>query len=212
MAGALADKFKFDLDGGTVALDFVNTVSGMRGFEPREHLFEYGDLVYWAQQAGLVDRRRAAALHAEAARHPRRAAEAFARAIAFREALQAVAAASISGAAPPQAALAAVNEWIAEALSHRRLRSAGPGRFTMQFDDDGEPLAFLRPVALDAADLLEHELAGDRMRICGESAIGRCGWLFLDETRNHSRRYCSMSECGNRAKQRRFQERRRAEQ
>ncbi len=109
---------------------------------------------------------------------------------------------------PPAAALREVNEWIAEALAHRRLRPAGSGRFELEYDDDGDFLAFLRPVAVDAQELLQNELA--RTHICDESAIGRCGWLFVDETRNHSRRYCSMKDCGNRAKQRRHWQRKKA--
>ena len=62
---------------------------------------------------------------------------------------------------------------------------------------------------VDAAEVLEHETAGGLVRICQESEVGRCAWVFLDESKNHSRRYCNMRDCGNRAKQRRFQERRR---
>jgi len=49
------------------------------------------------------------------------------------------------------------------------------------------------------------------VRICEATATDGCGWLFLDETRNRSRRWCSMKDCGNRAKARRHYRRRRAE-
>jgi len=51
-----------------------------------------------------------------------------------------------------------------------------------------------------------------RIRVCEERLVGRCAWLFLDTSRNHSRRFCSMDECGNRAKQRRHYQRRKHSQ
>jgi predicted RNA-binding Zn ribbon-like protein len=212
MAGARAEKHQFELDGGTVALDFVNTVSGMRGTAPKEWLLEFADLVYWAEQVRLLDRRAAARLYKEAEAHPAAAAGQLRQALALREAFHDLVHAAIDGKVPPAAALAAVNGWIAEALASRRLHPVSGGRFEPRFDDDGALLGFLRPVALDAAELLEKELGTGRVRLCGEAEVGRCSWLFLDETRNASRRFCSMAECGNRAKQRRFQERRRSEQ
>src|SRR5438128_325072 len=102
MAGAREEKHQFELDGGTVALDFVNTVSGMRASPTRrDRLQGYPDLVYWG----------------------------------------------------------------------------------------------------------EHEVSNGLVGMCEERLVGRCAWLFLDSTRNHSRRYCSMTECGNRAKQRRHYQR-----
>jgi predicted RNA-binding Zn ribbon-like protein len=208
MSGARAEKHRFDLDGGTVALDFVNTVSGMRGVRPRDRLAGYEDLVYWAQQAHLLDKSAAERLYAMAQRHPRRAEEAFARAILTREALHDVVVAAVEREPPPETSLAIVNAWISEAFAHRRLRPAAPGRLAASFDDDGDLLGFLRPAALDAADVLERELGTGLVRRCEQSLEGECGWLFLDQTRNHSRRYCSMKDCGNRAKQRRHYQRR----
>ncbi|HUJ29275.1 MAG TPA: ABATE domain-containing protein [Myxococcales bacterium] len=186
---------RFDFDGDSIALDFLNTVSGMRGVESKENLQSWADLAEWARQAKL----------ARTAPHGSQAA--YQQAIAIREALHDVIRAAVEQRDPPAPSLAAVNAWIADALAHRHLRPAGGGRFTLEFDRDDAPLAFLRPVAAEAADLLQVHL--DLVRICGESEVGRCGWLFLDKTRNHSRRFCSMKDCGNRAKQRRFQQRKR---
>jgi predicted RNA-binding Zn ribbon-like protein len=209
MRGAKAENHRFDLDGGTIALDFVNTVSGFRGGTPRDRIQGYDDLVYWALQAGVLDDAQARRLYAEASAHPRRAAEAHARAIAAREGLHDVLFAALERRVAPSAALEAVNRWIAEALSHRRVRPTAPGRFETVFEDDGDLLAFLRPVAADALRVIEAELAQDRVRICDEVDTGNCGWVFLDETKNQTRRYCSAKDCGNRAKQRRHRMRQR---
>jgi predicted RNA-binding Zn ribbon-like protein len=204
-------KRKWVLDGDRLALDFVNTVGGMRDEKPKEDLEQFSDLVSWAEAAKVLDKRGAGKLYKEAEQYPDASAALLAQARAIREALHETLVAALAHHTPPPDALAAVNAWIGEALSNRRLYAAGPGRFEARFEDDGAALAFLRPVALDAAELLERELAGGRVRLCGESEYGRCGWLFLDQTKNASRRFCSMTDCGNRAKQRRFQERRRGE-
>ena len=186
---------RFDFDGDSLSLDFLNTVSGMRGHEPKEKLAHWADLAEWAKEAGLV-------------RSAPRGSDADLRfAALLREALHDVITAAIEERDPPPAALAQVNAWFADALAHRHLKPSGRGRFALEFERDENPLWFLRPVAVEAADLLQRHI--DLVRICGESEVGRCGWLFLDKTRNHSRRYCSMTDCGNRAKQRRFQQRKR---
>jgi predicted RNA-binding Zn ribbon-like protein len=207
MPVARPSRHRFEFDGGTVALDFVNTVSGMRATSPTEWLIEFGDLVDWAEQAGLLDARAAARLYAEA---PGPAAKLLVRAKELREALYHTVRASLQGHAPPAAALAVINGWIAEAMAARRLHATAGGAFEARFDEDGAPLSFLRPVALDAAELLERELGTGRVRVCDECEYDRCDWLFLDQTKNASRRFCSTSDCGNRAKQRRFQARRRS--
>jgi len=38
-----------------------------------------------------------------------------------------------------------------------------------------------------------------------------CGWLFVDGSKNHSRRWCDMRDCGNRAKVRRHRLKQRRE-
>jgi predicted RNA-binding Zn ribbon-like protein len=207
--GAWASRHLFDLVGGRLSLEFVNTTSGMRGERPEERITEYADLTWWAEQVGLVDRRRMQELLAEAEAHPRRAEQAREEAVAAREALHDVILAALLRIEPPAAQLEVVNRWVAAAMQRRRLRPAKAGGFEAAFDDDGDLLAFLRPVAADAANLLERELPLGLVRRCDESEQGRCGWLFVDETRNHSRRFCSMKDCGNRAKQRRYWKRQR---
>jgi predicted RNA-binding Zn ribbon-like protein len=190
------ERHPFDFAGGTLALDFVNTVSGMRDFNPIERLPGWAELVEWAEQAGLL----------KSGHQPRGSPEALAQAIAVREALHDVVVCSLEQREPDPEPLAELNRWVADALAHRHLKPTGSGRFAIEYDREG-PLWFLRPVAADAAELLQGEL--ERVRMCEESVEGRCAWLFLDTTRNHSRRFCSMKDCGNRAKQRRFQQRKR---
>ena len=208
MPGAREERHQFEFDGGTVSLDFVNTVSGMRGGnDQRDRILTYPDLIYWAEQIGLIGSRQAADLYERAEREPGRAANAHADAIRRREALHDVVLAAVDERPPPAAALETVNRWVAEAMAKRRLRMTAPGKFEASLEDDGDLLAFLRPVALDAAELLEDEVSQGLVGVCEERHVGRCAWLFVDTSRNHSRRFCSMGDCGNRAKQRRHYQR-----
>jgi predicted RNA-binding Zn ribbon-like protein len=58
----------------------------------------------------------------------------------------------------------------------------------------------LWPIARDAAELL----ASERLEYVRACASKTCEWLFLDESKNHRRRWCDMTKCGNRAKVKRF--------
>lgn len=195
----------FERIAGRLALDFVNTVSGYRRGVPLDYLERYQDLLSWARQSGLLEARAAALLVREADAHPRRAAQALAEAQRLREALHDVVLAVIEGRPPPDRPLGQLNGWIASALSARRLLPDGQGRLALDWEAPrpGDLLFFLRPVAAEAAEMLARDPASGRLRCCAEAEAGNCGWLFFDESRNGARRFCSMSDCGNRAKARR---------
>ena len=199
-------RYLFELVGGRICLDFVNTMSGMRVTNPTERLAGYADLLSWAEQAGLLPVGEARRLQREAEQHPRRAAEALAEAVRLREALHAALAAALRGRRPEQQDLEALSGWISSALAQRKLQPARSG-FALRWEERPDDLlAFLRPVAASAAELLASPDLR-QVRLCAESEVDRCGWLFLDETKNRSRRFCTTGDCGNRAKQRRHWQR-----
>jgi predicted RNA-binding Zn ribbon-like protein len=188
--------------GGDLALDFANTLGGLReGPWDDEWLHGYADLAGWARHAGALDARTAAALAAHAAAHPRAAAAAFARAIALREQISAVMAALAAGDAPPEPDLAGLEAAHRDALAHARLVGRGP-HFDWVVDDDLDRPH--RAVALAAVDLLRSERLA-RLKQCRN-----CRWLFLDQSKNASRRWCSMAHCGTGAKVAATRARRRA--
>jgi predicted RNA-binding Zn ribbon-like protein len=98
-----------------------------------------------------------------------------------------------------------VNFELSAARGQDRL-AAGPDGLRWQSAGVGEHLeSVLWPVARAASALLTSADLS-RLRECG----GRgCGWLFLDRSRNHSRQWCRMEDCGNVSKVRRFRQRRR---
>ena len=196
-----AAEYEFDRSGGRLCLDFANTVSD-RPAAPEDHLQRYGDLVAWARQAGLLDRPRAQLLERQASPRPAAAEAVLQRARALREILYRLLSAAAAGRVAPDALLA-LNAVLPAALSHRRL-VAGPAGFRWEWQRLPDGLdAMLWPVAHSAAELL----ASEERTALRECAADTCGWLFLDHSRNHSRRWCDMKVCGNRVKARRHYER-----
>ncbi len=189
--------------GGNAALDFANSLRGRDDGVPRgDHLRTYEDLVAWGRGAGLIDAGQAKRLLAEAARRPREAAAAYASAIEQRETIYRIFIAIAHGKRPARGDLDVLNSALADAL--RRLRLvAGRQGFGWEWDDAPALERMLWPVLRAAADLLTSPSL-KRVRECGGD---HCGWLFLDETKNRSRRWCEMSVCGNRAKARRHYDR-----
>ena len=196
------------LVGGDPALDLVNTVERGAG-ERRDHLPDPPALLRWAARAGLVDDREARAVAASWERDPAAAGAALAAARAVREALHAAVLAATGAQPPDPGALERLRErWIA-ALGRSRL-TPDPGRATAARLVVGTEPATLIPdrVAIGAVELLRGaDLA--RLRRCPPEA-GGCGWVFLDRSRNGSRRWCRMADCGTTVKARRLTERRRA--
>jgi predicted RNA-binding Zn ribbon-like protein len=192
--------------GGRLSLDFVNTADWHASDHPVEFLTSYTDLVTWSQHVGILTYHQAQRLLRKAASHPEDAIAVLERAIALREAIYRIFSA-ISHGRPPQAAdLAIFNAELSGALAQSRIVSTAEG-FTWNWAGAEEALdQMLWPVVHDAAGLLTSEEL-DRV---GQCADDRCGWLFLDTSRNRSRRWCSMEDCGNRAKARRYYERKRA--
>jgi predicted RNA-binding Zn ribbon-like protein len=192
--------------GERLSLDFANTADWHASDHPVESLISYSDLVVWSQQVGILTDHQAQRLLKEAARRPEGATVVLERAIALREAIYRIFSA-ISHRRPPQAAdLATLNAELSRALAQSRIASTAEG-FTWDWAGAEDTLDWmLWPVVHDAAGLLTSEKL-DRV---GQCADDRCGWLFLDTSRNRSRRWCSMEDCGNRAKARRHYERKRA--
>jgi predicted RNA-binding Zn ribbon-like protein len=193
-----------ELAGGHLALDFANTVGQHEPEYLSEWLAGYEDLVWWALRAGVLAEDEAEPLFAAARADAGEAERVFARAIALREAIFRIFDAAGSGTAVEEADLAVLNAELAAAGAHLRVTQADEG-FGWGWEGEGLDRV-LWPVARAAAELLTR---GDLSRI-GQCSGETCQWLYLDTSRNHSRRWCSMSDCGNRAKARRHYHRARA--
>lgn len=194
----------FELSGGALCLDFANTLEDRLG-DARERLRAYPDLLEFAVQTGSLEPETAESLARRGRRRPARAAEALRRAISLRETLFRIFAALAAGGPPPPAELRRLNRALPGALA--RLTLVGHGdRIEWAWTGPAEALDRpLWPVLRSAAELLTSD-DRERVRECDSRT---CSWLFLDCSRNRSRRWCDMKTCGNRAKARRHYRRRR---
>jgi predicted RNA-binding Zn ribbon-like protein len=190
----------FGFVGGALALDFTNTVGGTHRAPSHEHLMQYDDLVNFAQQAGAIPQTEARRLTQEAHRHPTRAKDVLNRAIALREAMWRAFEAKATEGVPAARDLLLMNREIASALGHSRLIRQGDV-FVWGWTDELSLERPLWPIARSAADVMSSPDALSQLREC---ASDTCEWLFLDRSRNHTRRWCDMNDCGGRAKVRRF--------
>jgi predicted RNA-binding Zn ribbon-like protein len=185
---------------GWPCLDLVNTDAQARGRRDRDELLaDYGQLVRWARHEGLLADTPARRLLAAAARQPREAAAAHARVIALRRALHEVLAAAAHHRPPPSPALDAVNAELAATAVPARLVPTGTALRRTWLDATDRLDWLLGPITRSAADLLTAP-ALKRLKQCPGSPGRTCGFLFLDRTRNHSRRWCSSATCGNRTR------------
>jgi predicted RNA-binding Zn ribbon-like protein len=193
----------FDLTAGTVAGDFTNTISGSRERPGTEHLGTYADLVEFARQAGAVDGAEARTLLVEAAERPERATQVHRRAITLREAMWRAFDRIAQDREPAPADVETVGAEAARGLSELRFAKVG-GAYRWTWPPTHDLARPLWPIARAAADLLASDEDRARLRECASET---CAWIFVDRSKNGSRRWCSMSDCGNRAKVRAFRER-----
>lgn len=199
-----SDAATHHLVGGALCLDFANTLYGHGKTPLHEYLFSYRDLVLWSRHAAILSAATATDLLRQTPRFPNDALVVFHRALALRETLFRFFSTIAQGGAPSSADLNALNLAYFEAISHSRIDRADKG-FTFVWNDKTALDQMLWHIAVSAVELLTSAQL-DRVRQCSGAP---CDWLFVDASRNHLRRWCSMSVCGNRAKARQFAQRQR---
>ncbi len=193
----------FELTGGRLCLNFANTVENRPSDHPQELLNSYNDLVSWSEQTQVLTDQEAQLLIEEAARRPAEASNVLQQAVAIREAIYRIFKAVAQDAMPGEDDLVSLSAVMAEAQSHARIVAKADG-FEWDLAGNGSDLdRILWPVVRSATDILTSEEL-DAVRVC---ASGDCNWLFFDTSKNHSRRWCDMKSCGNRAKARRHYDR-----
>lgn len=193
----------FLLTAGALCLDFANTLRGRLKPQINELLTSYQDLVAFGEQADLLSAAQAELLYAEAVRCPEAALTTLAQARTVREALYGIFVACAFDQQPDTTDLAILNRALAIALRHRQVIVNVDG-FSWGWGE--QPIALDRilwPIALSAAELL----TSDNVAMVRQCAADDCGVIFLDTSRSHKRRWCSMQTCGNRAKVGRFRAR-----
>jgi predicted RNA-binding Zn ribbon-like protein len=186
-----------------ICLDFANTLDGRFTAHPRESLTDYAALVSWTRQAGIVAEDTARRLAEESAGQQLAVGMVLERAIALREALYRIFSAVARQRSPQTTDLDCLNAILGGALAALRITPTAEGFAWAWTGGKQGSDCLLWPIAQSAAALL----TSGALHTVRECAAPSCGWLFLDTSRNHSRRWCDMKACGNRAKARRHYER-----
>ena len=185
----------FEFSGNNLSLDFCNTIHD-RMSNSRELLTSYDDLLFWGQEAHIITGEEAQQLKEEAQNQQEEAAAVLQQAIELREAIFQLFLTHIQDAPAKEADLLTFNSALSMAQS-----CIVPGEHGFVWDwlpKKGALDRLLWSVVRSAADLLTSEELED-VRIC---ASDTCSWLFVDQSKNHTRRWCDMKSCGNRAKAR----------
>jgi predicted RNA-binding Zn ribbon-like protein len=191
----------FQLFAGHPALELVNTLDDRFSADPKDLLPSYAGLLRFAVQLQL--------LRADQARKLGRtvrdmeAQRVLASTVELRGALAAVLYAWVDGDKPPAGQVETLERHFLAAAPHRRLH-AGESHLDWSWSSAEQHAEIpLWKLAQSASDLLLSSDA-ERVKDCGDPA---CRWLFLDLSKNHTRRWCDMKTCGNRMKARRHQAR-----
>jgi len=194
------------LVGGELCLDFVNTLEWLESSSPQERLKSYEDLLLWSRHVGILNEPTMEQLRRKASKRPAEAQTVLEQAIAIREVLYRIFVAIIRKQQPAKSDIEALNRDLSDVLNHLRIVPIHGG-FSWQWRNDLQALdAMLWPILHSAAELLISERR-ERIGQCEDDQ--GCGWLFLDTSKNHSRRWCDMKNCGNRAKAHRHYQRHR---
>lgn len=189
-----------ELIAGEPCVDFINSVANRTGPHATEKLRRYADLLAWLQRCELLPATEAATLLAASDRQPDAARMTLETALRFRDVAWRLLWATAHGQTPAASDMARFEKHLKWCRNHTQLASLSEGGFCMvwQGDADDPGQAMWRPAAALERFVLSDQLP--RLRGC---AGEHCGWLFVDRSRNGTRRWCSMRDCGNRAKARR---------
>ncbi|GEL77643.1 CGNR zinc finger domain-containing protein [Tenuibacillus multivorans] len=194
------DVHKHDLLGGRLCLDFANTVSWHDSSEKSQELLtSYEKLVSWSLHANILKKQQSLSLLKKAESQPSKAKEVLQQAIELRESIYQIFSLVSNNETPSSKDLSILNEALGNAYGMMRI-VPGENKFSLEFFCEEALDEMLPPIVQSAIEILISEKELSRVKKC-EGAP--CGWLFLDTSRNRSRRWCSMEDCGNRAKARR---------
>jgi predicted RNA-binding Zn ribbon-like protein len=199
MAEATRTLESLELVGGVLCLDFTNTINS-RLYPEHDYLMQYSDLVGWAEKVGLLSPTQAVQLQKRANKRGQEGTAAVNEARRIRELLYRLFSNAAKGSEPDKKDMNTLVASYAEAISHGEWTKADD-RYKTNWKVDEAFDSVLWPIVHSAGDLLQSEDLRHVKECPG------CGWLFLDTSKNQSRRWCSMNTCGVRDKMRRYHKR-----
>ena len=187
---------------GNLCIDFVNTVDCRNSkTRKKEMLRDFSALVSWSKQMGILEDKTAQVLFKAALKQPNKTKQVYEKAIELRELFYRIFSSIAATGQVPDHDLSIFNKYLADSMGKSCCITSSDNGFVWSFCSGTDSMdLFLDPIIKSAADLLiSSELK--RVKQCADDA---CSWLFMDKSRNNSRRWCSMKDCGNRAKAHRY--------
>ncbi|NIG56188.1 CGNR zinc finger domain-containing protein [Chitinophaga sp. Cy-1792] len=187
-------------DGGIYCLDFLNTLSDRFKTDPTELLQTYKDLSLWCHQTEIISPKIIQTLERLAKDYPVKAAQAFDKGLRLRELLYTIFRQVISRKPLADNDLLTLNTYISEAYTNLEFswdKRLGHGQLSLSAPGLELPIW---KIVQSAAGLLATP------QVKAVKQCPRCGKLFLDKSKNGSRRWCSMATCGDVTKVTRFQQ------
>jgi len=184
-----------------LCLDFTDTVDWRTSDHATDRLQTYADLVNWSQRHGVVDEKESRVLLRSASSQEATGERVLENARVLREAIYRMFSAAAHGNRAGAADVGVLNGHLANALAKMEVQMTDTGyRFGWCTEEAADRMLY--PIAKSAADLLT---SGDLARVkeCANEEEG-CGSLFIDSSKSHSRRWCSMESCGNKVKLRTY--------
>lgn len=192
-------KPQFELIGGHPALDLVNTLDWrFRESGAEELLSEYSDLVCFVEQSGLMSTKEARRLVRDVPES--KSGRVLAAARELREATAEILYSALEGKDPRAPVVRRLQEYVNEAKQHEELRWNGSKVVSELPESPASADSPLWKLSLSVAEFV----TSDQMSMLRQCGNAECRWLFVDTSKNHTRRWCDMKICGNRMKARRF--------
>jgi predicted RNA-binding Zn ribbon-like protein len=194
---------KFDFVGGALCLDFINTLHRFGAANPGEELRSLEDLLDWTVQAGVLSTREIARLHGARARNHKLGRRLLTQAKKLRSRLRLLFVKFARKRSIGPADVYPLNALLKKFPARPWIGKNSDGwQLIWRPESSGAQTIFCE-VLRSAAELM----ASDRLARVRECSSPSCTWMFLDVSKNHTRRWCDMRVCGNRAKVYRFRAR-----
>lgn len=186
------------LDGGWLCLDFINTVHDRTVTDPYEYLHTYEELLMWVRKTQALKPEDIIALEGLYKMKEKEAQMVLSEIITARELLYALFSAIAEGKQPSNGANRQFNLLLSRTLPKISLQFCDANAVKVGWEETVNLEKPLYPLIKSAYDLL---LSNKLNRV---KACGACGWLFLDKSKNNSRRWCDMQVCGSSVKAKRY--------
>jgi predicted RNA-binding Zn ribbon-like protein len=186
---------------GRLCLDFANTLGMHASEQTHEFLRTYFDLVEWSNYAGIITDDEERRLLREAEKNPNDAGRVLQHAIELREIIFNIFSSIAKNTPPLKKDIAKFNKKLSQMMRQSKLEFTESG---IAWDVKGskDSLDGMLNSVIQSAFILLTSNELSRVKICADER--GCGWLFFDQSKNRSRRWCAMTDCGNLAKQKRF--------